>query len=448
VFTSVGGGGGGFGGASANRGSIAVELIPKNQRHRTIFQVIAQLRGMTSAIPEASVSAQVQSPLSGGGGGLDIDVYGPELDQLVAVSNQVAAVAVTVPGISGVRNGGTQDLPELRAVLDRPKMAQLGITAQTIATTMRTMISGTLVSELRPDNQDQLDITVYGSDADRLSLTNVLQVPIATTGGGTVPLGQVATLTPVTSPSQITRTNRQRVISLAAILTDRPVGDVVRDLNVQLAKTTLPPGYHVQLAGSAQQLTVATTALTQALGLSILLIYMLLVALYESWTQPLAVLFSLPLAVVGAFAGLVITGNTLNIFSMIGLIMLMGVVAKNAILLIDYTNTLRNRGLPRREALEQAGPVRLRPIVMTTMTIMFAMLPLALKLEAGAESRAPMAVVVMGGVLSSTLLTLVFVPVMYTYLDDLGEFLNRLARRPAKTPAPVEAAEPNPVGGN
>jgi HAE1 family hydrophobic/amphiphilic exporter-1 len=173
--------------------------------------------------------------------------------------------------------------------------------------------------------------------------------------------------------------------------------------------------------------------------------YMLLVALYESWTQPLAVLFSLPVALVGAFGGLVVSGNTLNVFSMIGMVMLLGLAAKNAILLVDYTNTLRQRGRPRREALIEAGPIRLRPIVMTTCTIMFAMLPLVLKFEAGAESRAPMAAVVMGGVLSSMLLTLVLVPVMYTYLDDLGDLLTGSSRRGRKGQTDLSLESPLPA---
>jgi HAE1 family hydrophobic/amphiphilic exporter-1 len=353
----------------------------------------------------------------------------------VQVANRVAGVARGVNGVVNVRNPGLTTLPELRAVMDRQKMTQLGVTGTSIATTLRTMISGTVVSELRPENQDQLDITVLGSDADRVSIGNLLQVPVPVTGGGSVPLGQVATIVPLTEPSQIVRTNRSRVITLDLITTDRPVGDIVQDLNKALANTPLPPGYYYQLGGQAQQLNTAFSALSQALVLSILLIYMLLVALYESWTQPLAVLLSLPLAVIGAFTGLLVTGNTINVFSMIAMIMLLGVVAKNAILLVDYTNTLRQTGLSRFDALVQAGPIRLRPILMTTCTILFAMLPLALKLEAGAESRAPMAVVLMGGVLSCTLLTLMFVPVMYTYLDDAGNWLSRVFNRPTRAPS-------------
>jgi HAE1 family hydrophobic/amphiphilic exporter-1 len=191
----------------------------------------------------------------------------------------------------------------------------------------------------------------------------------------------------------------------------------------------LPVGYAIQIQGQGSQLDTAFGALVQALALSIVLMYMLMAALYESFIYPLAVLFCLPVALVGAFVGLLLTGSTINIFSLIGMIMLVGLVAKNAILLVDFTNTLRKRGLNRREALLEAGPIRLRPILMTTMTLVFAMIPLALKLGAGAETRSPMAVVVLGGIITSTLLTLVLVPCTYTYLDDLQNLLMRGRRR-------------------
>jgi HAE1 family hydrophobic/amphiphilic exporter-1 len=203
------------------------------------------------------------------------------------------------------------------------------------------------------------------------------------------------------------------------------VGDVLRDIRAQTSALDLPVGYTVQISGQGNQLDTAFGALIQALALSVLLMYMLTAALYESFIYPLSVLFCLPVALVGAFLGLLVTGNTINIFSMIGMIMLVGLVAKNAILLVDYTNTLRRRGLTRREALLESGPVRLRPILMTTMTLVFAMIPLALKLGAGAETRSPMAVVVLGGIITSTLLTLVLVPCAYTYLDDLQNLLLR-----------------------
>jgi HAE1 family hydrophobic/amphiphilic exporter-1 len=212
----------------------------------------------------------------------------------------------------------------------------------------------------------------------------------------------------------------------------------------------------MKFAGQVQQLEVAFGTLIQALGLSVVLVYMLMVALYESWLTPFAIMFSLPVALVGAFTGLYLTGNTFNIFSLIGMIMLMGLVGKNAILLIDFCTNLRRNGMERTEAILEAGFIRLRPIMMTTCTVIFAMLPLALKLEEGGESRAPLAVVIIGGVMSSTLLTLVLVPSVYTILDDAKGAFGTVKRRlrigrPAPATRPIPAMQtqlvPPPVRG-
>ena len=216
-------------------------------------------------------------------------------------------------------------------------------------------------------------------------------------------------------------------------------------MRAELAKLPMPEGYRWIMAGQVQQMETATNTLLSTLILSVILIYMLMVALFESWLTPLAIMFALPVALVGAFTGLWLSGNTFNIFSLIGMIMLMGLVGKNAILLIDFTTTLRQRGYERTEALLEAGQTRLRPIVMTTCTVIFAMLPLALKLEPGGETRAPMAVVIIGGVLSSTILTLVLVPSVYTMLDDLKLFFGRL-RQPKVAPAHVSARRGGSTG--
>jgi HAE1 family hydrophobic/amphiphilic exporter-1 len=227
----------------------------------------------------------------------------------------------------------------------------------------------------------------------------------------------------------------------------RPIGDVAKDVTSSMKLMSLPAGYSYQLRGGVQQLNNAFATLGQALVLSIILEYMLLVALYESWFYPIVLILGVPLGIVGALLGLFVTHNTLNIFSIIGLIMAVGLVVKTGILLVDYTNTLRKRGMSRTEALAEAARVRLRPILMTTATMTFGMLPLALKLEPGAESRAPMAVVVIGGLLSSTLLAIFVTPALYTLLDDLQNLVFRPAR---STLAPrerlaVAADSPSPV---
>jgi len=226
-------------------------------------------------------------------------------------------------------------------------------------------------------------------------------------------------------------------VTIGAATAGRPTGDVSTDINARLkAEVPVPPGYSVEFGGDTKVQNESFGQIFQALGLSVLLMYMLMVALFESLLYPLVVMLSLPLALVGAIGGLAVTGKTLNIVSMIGMIMLTGLVGKNAILLVDFTNTLRARGLARNAALLEAGPTRLRPIVMTTVAMILAMFPLAAGLNEGSEWRSPMAVVIMGGLLTSSLLTLLFVPAVYTLFDDLQRLVGRLfGRKPPEQPS-------------
>jgi len=341
----------------------------------------------------------------------------------------VLKIVQSTPGTTEVRTSKIAAAPEFRAVVDRQKAADQGVTAQTIATTLQTAVEGVIASELRPEGQDQVDINLQLKGAETMTPDQLAAIPILTTKGTVIRLDQVANIVRTSSPSQIQHFNRQRTVEVQANVTGRAAGDVLRDVTTQTSRLQLPVGYTIVVQGQGSQLNTAFSALLQALALSVVLMYMLTAALYESFIYPFAVIICLPVALVGAFFGLMIAGDTINIFSMIGMIMLMGLVAKNAILLVDYTNTLRRRGMSRREALIEAGPARLRPILMTTMVLVFAMIPLALKLGDGAESRSPMAVVVLGGMLTSTMLTLVLVPCAYTYLDDFQNLLLRRGKR-------------------
>jgi len=314
-------------------------------------------------------------------------------------------------------------------------MAQLGVTSQSVATILRTSLTGSTVSTLRRPGEPQVDITISGTPQNRASLNDLMAVPVASgftgTGAasatGPVTLGQIATVVPGSGPVQIQRTDRNRTLTLRGVASGRPLGPVAADLRAEIAKLELPPGYAVTLGGQVQQLDEALKALSQALVLAVVLEYMLLVALYQSWFYPLVRMMAVPLGLVGALLGLIVTGNTLNIFSIIGLVMAEGLVAKTSILLIDYTNTLREEGMERTAALAEAARTRLRPILMTSATMVFGMFPLALKLEAGAESRAPIAVVVIGALISSTFLTLIVVPALYTLFDDLSVWVGNLS---------------------
>lgn len=442
LFASVGSRG--MWGGGTNHANIGVQLVDKRQRQRSVWQVIAEVRRAAANIPGMSVQMSTANPLGRGGASFQLRIRGDDLGELTDITGQVKELMRGVPGIVDVRDNISAGEPEVRAILDRRKLADLGVTANQVANALRTVIGGTVVTQVRPEGQTQIDVTVIGNEADRQDLSRLAALPLTSNTGQNVRLGQVAEIKRATGPSQIVRVDRKLAITVSSSIADRPLGDIARDVQEKLRTIPLPLGYSFTLSGQVQQLDIALAALISALSLSVILIYMLMVALYESWLDPLAIMFALPVAVVGAFLGLYLTGNTVNIFSMIGIIMLMGLVTKNGILLVDFTKTLRSRGLQRFEAIVEAGRARLRPVLMTSATVVCAMIPLALKLEAGAESRAPMAVVVIGGVISSTMLTLVLVPVVYTLLDDLRVLLPRLVGAlPREKVAPVGlAADP------
>lgn len=458
VFTNVGGGG----------ANISVELVSKHDRERSAQDVAQSIRDLGRNIPGATVSANISSPLGGGGGGgvgsLEVQVQGTDLETLTQLANEVTAVAATVQGLTPLTSNGLAATPEFHIKLDPARMAQLGVTSQTVATALRTTLAGSTVTQLRRPGQAQVDITVIGNPVSRANLTDLMSLPVASSAGagaaaaaGAAPvlLGQIATVVPGTGPVQISRVNRNRSLSLRGSATPgRPLGQVAADLRAALANVDAPPGYSVVIGGQAQQLNTALASLGQALVMAVVLEYMLLVALYQSWFYPLVRMMAVPLGLIGALLGLLFTHNTLNIFSIIGLVMAEGLVAKSSILLIDYTNTLREQGMGRVEALAEAARTRLRPILMTSATMVFGMFPLALKLEAGAESRAPIAIVVIGALISSTVLTVLVVPGLYTLFDDLSVWCNSLFSRDGHASMDTDGgrtieavAEPVPVVG-
>ncbi len=331
------------------------------------------------------------------------------------------------------------------------------------APALRTAVAGTQVSTLQRPGLEDLDITLIALPEDRNDPNVLSRMPLKFTNtGAPITLASIGGIGESQSPGQIKRYDRQRALTITGSVVGRSAGDVTTDIQKTIAtQVQMPPDYVVQMLGQAENQSSGFASLFSALGLAIVLIYMLMVALYESFAQPLAIMFSLPVSMVGALGGLFLTGNTVNIFSLLGIIMLMGLVTKNAILLVDFADNLRKQGYTRNDALVEAGRLRLRPILMTTAAVVFAMVPFVLKLEPGAESRAPMAAAVMGGVISSTLLTLVLVPTMYTYLDSLEAFVRRqFSRRRRRTeerrapgvlgvpPAPCEPGqECMPSGG-
>ncbi|MCB0209769.1 MAG: efflux RND transporter permease subunit [Anaerolineae bacterium] len=446
ILTVVGtsGGGGGFGGASrsANAATINLVLVDKLDRDRSTEQVIDEMRPLLQSIPEATVSVTLNSGPGGGGASpIQFQLSGSEPNKLIDLANEVEAVMRSVPGTTDIKNTDAARSPETQLVIDRQQAVDLGLSPATIGTVLRTALSGSQAGSYAPPGQTEIDILLRTAESSRQDVTQLLQMPIEYVNGQPIILDRVVNLERTLAPARITRSDRQRVLTVGTGLTaDRSAGDVTNDIEAAIQeKVQFPPGYNYKIIGTSEIQRESFAQLGNSILLAIGLVYMLLVALFQSWLQPLAIMFSLPVALVGAFGGLWLTGNTLNLNSLLGIIVLIGVVTKNAILLVDFTNTLRaEEGYPRKKALVEAGRLRLRAVLMTTLTLVFALLPLLLGTGAGSESRAPLAAVVVGGITSSTVLTLILVPVVYNFFDWGSGLISRIVGAVLGTSSPSQ----------
>lgn len=433
VFASVGYAAGKGGGA--NRAQITVDLGPKGSRP-SIYNYVKRIDMMARRYPGLVARGHVQNPLVvGGARAATINILGPNLSILNNMAQHIAAVVQTNPQVSQVSTSGTNAAPQLTVSVNHSQAAYFGVTGATIGTAVATALGKVTVPPLITSNTAP-SIPINVTLAGVLNPEKIDHIPIPS-ASGIIPLSDVATLKETATTGKITTLNHQYAVAVSASVPNGNIGNATQILQAAAQHVGIPAGYSVSLGGQALQQQRAFGPLFEAFGLSVLLIYMLMAALYESFFEPLVVIGSLPLATVGALLGLWITHQALSIFSILAMIMLMGLVAKNAILLIDYTKTLRKRGHDRNEALIEAGATRLRPIVMTTATMIGSMLPLAISQGSGASERVPIAVVLIGGLLTSTLLTLIVVPVVYSLVDDGVYWVTRrLSRSGVATRAP------------
>ncbi len=428
TFVTVGGGAQG----QVNVGQIRINLLSASERSYGQLDVIAWVRHRYADVTDAKIMVVEISPVSGGGfrnQAVQFNLRGRDFDKLRKAADALLAELRTIDGFVDLDTTYRGGKPELAIEIDRARAADLGVPVASIAMTIRALLAGDKVTELK-QGLDIYDVTLELPPSAKSAFTQLSNLKVRSMTGQLVGLHQVVRVRRAFGPSQIERQARQRQITVLANLDGITLGEASTLIEAAAARV-VPEEITTDFAGMAEIMKETFGFMVTALVLAIIFVYMLLAAQFNSFVHPFTIMASLPLAVVGAFGGLLLTGMTLNIFSMIGLIMLMGLVTKNGILLVDYTNTLRSRGMGRREALLEAGPIRLRPILMTTAAMIFGMLPVALMLSEGGETRAPMAVVVIGGLLTSTLLTLLVVPVVYSLFDGLVEsrLLRWLSRR-------------------
>ena len=428
-------------GTGTNVGQLTLDLGSRSSRPPIGTYLSAVARLARRFYPGMTAHAHVQSPfVASGSRAASITLLGPSLPELGRLAANIAARATANPAISQVSTSVPPSTPQLSVVVNHAQAAYLGVSTSAIGAA----VAGALGSSAMPplvvsptSPTEPISLVLDGGRA--LTPAELAAIPISA-AHGVVPLSSVATLVATTGPAKITQVDREDAVTISASSPSGSSGPAMAALLGAAAQVKRPTGYAMTLGGEALQQRAAFGPLLGALGLSLVLIYMLLAALYESFGDPLAVILAVPLATVGALSGLWAAGLPISIFALLGMLMLIGIVSKNAILLVDYAKTLRRRGLARDEAIVEAGATRLRPILMTTMTMVAAMAPLAFGNGIGASERMPVGVVLIGGLLSSTLLTLVVVPVLSSLIDDVRRVLGRaMAALRARTASPTVA---------
>ena len=441
VTTQVGGGRGPFGGGSSHRGSMTVTLLEKTERDRTSNQIAMVLRRSLNNLPGVIVRARasggnrMMTRLMRSGSGDDarlaLEIRGHDLDDARQVSERAMAVMTSTGGIADAEMGTEQGRPELAVRVDRSKAALLGLRVSEVAEALRTGVAGTEAAFYR-ERGDEYPIVVRLREADRMRTGDIQDVPLSTPSGLVIPARNVIDVSPDSGPEQIERKNQERIVRVNAEI-ETTLSEAVAAVTARIPDIDAPADFSVGFGAEVEEQARSFGQLQMILILALVLVYAVMAAQFESLRDPFIILLSIPLAGIGIVGALLVTDTPFSLQAYMGVIVLGGLVVNNAILLVDYTNILRRRdGLSLRAAVERAGRTRLRPILMTTVTTLLGMMPMALGIGEGSELQAPLARVIIGGLLSSTLVTLVVVPVVYTLFE---EGLQGLRRRP-KQPLP------------
>ncbi len=455
TYTSIGSS---TGSGDVDTGSIYIKLVPKKERDVSQQELARQIRQEAQRIGGATVALS-----QGGPGGdqkqIQLQLRGQDMPTLTRAALAIETELRKVPGATDIDLSTRGDRPELEIQLNRGLAGTLGLNVAQVAQSLRPAFAGVDAGDWIDPLGKTRDVTVRLAPEARTNLTDIEKLPLVVSGGSValsggagaagasaagassptsamtggapalIPLGQVATVSRSTGPAQIDHLDRDKVVTVGANVEGRSLSEVTRDLNRRLRRVQIPPGVTLSQGGDVKNQSEVFTKIFAALGLAILLMYLILVVQFGSFLDPLAILLSLPLSLVGVVLMLLITGDTLNLMSLIGVILLMGIVAKNAILLVDFAKWNHEKGMPLRDALIEAGRVRLRPILMTTVALIAGMIPVALGSGEGADFRAPLGRAVIGGTITSTLLTLLVIPTIYEIMVEIREKIRGMFRR-------------------
>ena len=433
---------GGFGGNTGSHGgNVQVSLTPINERKRDVFEIIKALRPKLTVLAGAQLYINPGGFLKnllnfGAGAPIEVAILGYDFTKADQLSQAVFNEVKSVPGTTDVRISRDNNLPEARIIINRVKAGSMGISASQIANAISTGMSGTVASLFSdPKTGNMYNILVRMSEDYRNKLDDIKNLTVITPSGDPVPLGNFVDVKMTNSPVQIDRRYQQRLVSITANVSGRDLGSVAEEIKTNLSGINKPEGFDIQMIGNVEQQKKTFSSLFLAFALAIVLVYMVMASQFQSLIDPFIIMFSVPLGMVGVVWMLFITNTTLSVTSFEGVIVMVGIVVSNGILLVDYTNRLRKKGIELQEAVLRGGKTRLRPILMTTLATILGLIPMAAGIG-GESSQAPLAIAVIGGLTASTFLTLIFVPTLYTVFEEKFPRKNvseeKKRRRPGK----------------
>ena len=406
--------------SQTNEATFNVQLIPKGER-KGVEQVAEEIRQSLKDISGAKESVSVSSGMSmSTGGAIQLNLRGDDLDTLRSISKQIEDIVENVPGTREVTSSLEDGNPEVQIRINRQRAMDLGLTPMQVSSEIKTAINGTVVSKYRYGG-DEIDVRVTSAESETTNVDTLKNLVVLNAQGNSIPLSEIASFELSTGPVQIERQDQARQATISCDLLGRDLNSVTKDIQAQVAKIQLPSGYTIDYGGDNEQMAEAFSSLLLAFLMAILLVYVVLVIQYESFRDPFVIMFSLPGAIIGVVLALLVTGRSFSVTAFIGIIMLVGIAVANAIVYVDYLKKMLASGMERTAALVETGRVRLRPILMTALATILAMIPMATGLGEGTETNAPLATVVIGGLIAATFVTLFLVPVVYSILDDWSQ---------------------------
>ncbi len=413
----------GMGITGTHEGMLMVRLVQKSQREYTDVEILERVRQQLPKLENFKFEQiNMEAAMMGGAAApVEIKIFGKDLEKLREIGDTIVKRIADVEGLRDLTHSLAQGKPEYQFALDRERAARLGLTVAQVSNAILTATQGTIANRYR-DGSDEVNIRVVLAKQYRESLEELKKIPLMSPAGKIIYLEQVADWRRGEGPIQITRENQMRKISVTANIAGRDLGSVMKDIKSRLAtlENQLPPGYFMEYGGAYEQMIDAFKVLAAALALAVLLVYMVMASQFEHFLHPFVIMFTIPLAIIGVVFGLLISGKPVSLPALIGVVILAGIAVNNGIVMIDYINQLIRRGLDRRKAVIEGAVTRLRPVLMTALTTILGMLPMAVSKGSGAEFRSPMAVAVVGGLIATTFLTLFVIPVVYSLLNRIS----------------------------